>query len=84
MERHLGWVEVRLVDAHHVECLGIHDVEAAAYVHQYFGESLWPNDRVDDKRIPPRVRDGIWMVGPVEGYGGLRPPEKEGVADWAV
>ena len=33
VERHLGWVEVRLVDAHHVECLGIHDVEATASVH---------------------------------------------------
>ena len=64
------------VDAHYVERLCIHDVEAAASVHQYFGESLWANDRVDDKRIPPRVRDGIRMVGPVKGYGGFRPPEE--------
>jgi len=33
VERHSGWAEARTVDAHHVEHLGIHDVEAAASVH---------------------------------------------------
>ena len=46
-------MEVRSVDAHFVEHLGIHDVEAAASVHQYFRESLQANDRVDYKWIPP-------------------------------
>ena len=41
---HLGWEEARPVDAHHVEHLSVHEVEAAASVHQYFGESLWAND----------------------------------------
>ena len=71
MERRSGWAEVRSVDAHLVECLGVHDVEAAASVHQYFGEPFWADDRVDDKWIPSRVRDGVRMVGPIEGYGGL-------------
>ena len=77
MEKCSGWAEVRPIDAHLVERLGIHDVEAAVSVHRYFGESLWADDRVDNKRIPPRVRDGIRMVSPVKGYGRLRPP-KEG------
>ena len=71
VERSSGWAEARLVDAHLVECLGVHDVEAAASVHHYFRESLWADDRVNYKRIPPRVWDGIRMVGPVEGYGGF-------------
>ena len=64
------------VDAHGIEHLGVHDVEAAAPIHQYLGEPLWTDNWVDDKRIPSRVWDGIRMVGPVEGYGGFRPPEK--------
>ena len=76
VKRCSGWAEVRLVDAHLVECLGVHDVEATTSIHQYFGELLWTDDRVDDKRIPPWVWDGIRMVGLVEGYGGLRPPEE--------
>ena len=76
MERHSDGVDVHLVDAHLVECLGIHDVEATASVHQYLCESHWTDDRVDNKRVPSRVWDGIRMVGPVEGYGGFRPPEE--------
>ena len=52
MERHSDGVEVRSIDAHLVECLGIHDVEATASVHQYFREPLWTDDRIDDKRVP--------------------------------
>ena len=59
MEGRSDGAEVRLVDAHLVECLGVHDVEAAASVHQYFCEPLWADDRVDDKRVPSRVWDGI-------------------------
>ena len=71
MERHSDWAEVRPVDAHLVERLGVHDVGAAAFVHQYFREPLWADDRVDNKWVPSWVWDGIRMVGPVEGYGGL-------------
>ena len=71
MERCLGWVEACPIDAHLVERLGVHDVEAAASVHQYFCEPLWADDRVDDKRVPSWVWDGIRMVSLVEGYGGF-------------
>ena len=71
MKRRSGWAEARPVDAHHVERLGIHDVEAAASIHQYFGESLWADDWVDHKWISPQVWDDIWMVGLIKGYGGL-------------
>ena len=78
-----------LVDAHFVERLGIHDVEAAASIHQYFDKPLWTDDQIDDKRVPSRVWDGIQMVGPVKGYGGFRPPEegrrgRSGYIDLAV
>ena len=71
VERCLGWVEACPVDAHFVERLGIYDVEAAASIHQYFHESLRADDRVDNKRVPSRVWDGIRMVGSVKGYGGF-------------
>ena len=76
MERCSGWVDACLVDAHFVERLGIHDVEATASIHQYFGESLRADDQVDYERISPRVRNAIRMVGPIEGYGRLRPLEE--------
>ena len=76
MKRRSDGVEVRPVDTHLVERFGVHDVEAAAPVHQYLCESLWTDDRVDNKWVPSRVWDGIRMVGPVEGYGGFRPPEE--------
>ena len=72
---------MRSVDTHYVERLCVHDVEAATSVHQNFGEALWADDRVDHKQIPSRVWDSIRMVGPIEGYGGLRPPE-EGRSGW--
>ena len=33
MERRSDWLDARLVDAHGVECFGVHDVEAAASIH---------------------------------------------------
>ena len=76
MERCSGWAEACPVNAHLVERLGVHDVEAAASVHQYFREPLWSDDRIDDKRVPSRMWDDIRMVGPIKGYGGFRPPEE--------
>ena len=76
MERRSDGMEVRSVDAHLIERLGVHDVEATTSVHQYFRESLWADDRVDNKRVPSRVWDDIRMVGPIEGYGGFRRPEE--------
>ena len=56
MERCSGWGEARPVDVHLIEHLGVHDVEAAASIHQYFGESLWADNWVNHKQIDPRVR----------------------------
>ena len=64
MERHSDQAKVRLVNAHLIERLGLHGVEAAASVHQYFHELLSADDRVDNKRVPSRVWDDIRMVGP--------------------
>ena len=80
VERHPGRPDARSVNAHGVERLGVHDVEAAASIHQYLDEPLLADDRVDDERVPPRLRDAIGVVGLVEGDGGFRPPE-EGVLD---
>ena len=71
MERHSSESDARSVDAQGVECFGVHDVEAAASIHQYFSKPLRADDWVDHERISPRIRDGLWVVGPVEGYGGL-------------
>ena len=59
MERRSDGTEVHSADAHLIECLGIHDVEAAASVHQYFRELLWTDDRIDNKWVPSWVWDGI-------------------------
>ena len=76
MKRRSGWAEGCPVIAHHIERLGVHNVEAAASIDQHFGESFWADDWVNHKRISSRVWDSIQMVGPIEGYGGLRPPEE--------
>ena len=81
VERHSGRPDARSVDAHGVDRLGVHDVEAAASIHQYFGEPLWADAWVDHERISPRMRDTLWMVSLIEGYGGLRPLE-EGRHGW--
>ena len=47
VERHLGRLDACSVDAHGIEHLSIHDVEAAASIHQHFGEPLHADDRVD-------------------------------------
>ena len=44
MERCSDGTVVRSIDAHLVERLGVHDVEAAAPIHQYLGEPLWTDD----------------------------------------
>ena len=77
MERRSGWLDARLADAHGIERLSVHDVEAAASIHQYLGEPLCVDDRVDHEWISPWLWDALWVVSPIKGYGGLRLP-KEG------
>ena len=76
MERCSGWAEACSIDAHLVERLGIHDVEAAASIHQDFGELLRANDWINHERVPPWLRDALRVVGPIEGYSGLSPLEE--------
>ena len=53
MEGRSDGAEVRPVDTHLVECFGVHDVEAAAPIHQYFCELFWTNDWVDHEQVSP-------------------------------
>ena len=55
MERCSDGMEVRSIDAHLVEHFGVHDVEAAASVHQYLSEPGIADDGVDDKWVLPGV-----------------------------
>ena len=70
----VGWM--RLVDAHGIEHFSVHDVEAAASIHQHLGELLHADDRVDHERVSSWLRDAFWVVGPIKGDGGLRPSEE--------
>ena len=56
--RHPGRPDARSVKAHGIERFSVHDVEAAASIHQHLGESLRANDRVDHERISP----WLWML----------------------
>ena len=47
VERHLGRLDARSVDAHGVERFSVHGVEAAVSIHRHLGEPLRTDDRVD-------------------------------------
>ena len=51
MESRSGRSDARSIDAHGVECFDVHDVEATASIHQYLGEPLHADDRVDHEQI---------------------------------
>ena len=55
VERRLGRPDALLVDAHGVERFSVHDVEAAACIHQHLGEPLRADDRVDHERVSSRL-----------------------------
>ena len=73
--------DTRSVDDHGIERFSVHNVEAAASIHQYLGEPLRADDRVDHEQVSPQLRGALRVVGPIEGYGGLR-PSKEGRRSW--
>jgi hypothetical protein len=58
-------------DPHGIKGFSIHDVEAAASIHQYLGESCVADDGVNNKRISAWLRDMIQMVIMVESDGRL-------------
>jgi hypothetical protein len=51
MERNSAWEELGLTDSHGVKDFSIHDVVAAASIHQYLGELRVANNGVNNKRI---------------------------------
>ena len=51
MERRSGRSNARSVDIHGIECFGVHDVEAAASIHQHLGELLRADDWVNHERV---------------------------------
>ena len=62
-------------DPHELQGVGVHDVEAAASVHEHLGEAGVADDGVDNERIPSRVRDVVGVVLAAKGNGILRPIE---------
>ena len=76
VERRPDRPDARSVDAHGIERFSVHDVEAAASIHQHLGEPLYAKDRVDYERVSSQLRDAFRVVGPIKGYGGLRPSEE--------
>ena len=69
MERRPDWLDTRSIDAHGIEHFSVHDVEAAASIHQHLGEPLYADDGVDQDRISSRLQDPFRVVGPIKGYG---------------
>jgi len=55
MERCSGRSDVRSVDALGIKCLGLHDVEDTASIHQYLSEPLRVDDWVNHERISSQL-----------------------------
>jgi hypothetical protein len=53
MEWRYGRPNARPVNAHVIQGLGVHDVEVTAPVHQYLGEALHADDRINHEQAPP-------------------------------
>jgi hypothetical protein len=70
MERHPGQSDARPVDAHGVERLNVHDVEATTPIHQHLAEMLLVDDWINDKWVPTRMWNVVWVVGAVESNDG--------------
>jgi hypothetical protein len=81
VKRRSAWAELGLTDPQGVKGFSVHDVEAAASIHQYLGEPRVADDGVDNKRISVWLRDAIRMVITVEGDGRSK-PVKEGWRGW--
>ena len=55
--------------------MGVHDVEAAASVHEHLGEAGVADDEVNNERVPSRVWDVVGVVLAAEGNSVLQPVE---------
>src|SRR6185369_5272659 len=75
MEWRLAGAKLVQSNLHELQGVGVHDVEAAANVHEHLGEAGVADDGVDNKRVPSRVRDVVGVVFAAKGNGVLRPVE---------
>jgi hypothetical protein len=64
--------ELGSIDLHGIEGFDVHDVEAAASIHQLLGEPRVADDGVDNQRISARLRNVIRVVVMIEGDGRSR------------
>jgi hypothetical protein len=76
VERCSTRAELGLVDPHGVKGLSIHDVEAAASIHQYLDEPRVANDGINNKRVSAWVWNAIRVVIVVKGDGRPGPVEE--------
>ena len=63
-------------DAHELQGVREHDVEAVAPVHEHLGEPVVADDGINDERVLSRVQDVVGVVLAAEGDGLLRPVEE--------
>jgi hypothetical protein len=69
-----GWTRFPgMINTQEPEGLDVDDVEAAVSVHEDLGEPDVADDGVDNKRVFPRARHVVGVVGLVEGDGLVGP-----------
>jgi hypothetical protein len=61
------------INPQELQGLGVDDVEAAASVHEDFGEPNVADDRVNDERVPSWARHEVGVVALVKGDRLVRP-----------
>jgi hypothetical protein len=52
VEGHPGWPDTCPTDPYFIECLNLHDVEAAAPIHQHLAKVLWADEQINDEWVP--------------------------------
>jgi hypothetical protein len=57
VKRRLGRSYARLVDAHGIKHLDVHDVEAATSIHQHLAKTLLVDDRIDNEWVLARMQN---------------------------
>ena len=75
MERQLAGAELVQANPHELQGVCVHDVEAAASVHEHLGEMGVADDGIHNEWILSRVRDVVGVVLTAEGDGVFRPIE---------
>ena len=71
MEWRLTGAKLVQSDSHEPQGGGVHDVEAAASVHEHLGEASVADDGIHSEWILSRVRDVVGVVLAAEGDGVL-------------